>query len=125
LVELANTNLRQLVLDELSPLLPKRWRLSPVALTDVPQQISVEVILQSIERWALSPQDYRLLTYTVNVVAPGPSDDVIDNAIVTLMNAIDQSQTLQAPRAERATWTLGSAELPCYTITVQLAFEKE
>lgn len=122
---MAKSNLRQLVIDELKALLPKSWALSDTALIDEPQKTSVEVILQSIERFPPAPQNTRLITYTVNVITPTPTDDAVDNALLTLMDAIDQSPTLNAPRAERAVWTSGQVNLPCYTITVQLAHEKD
>lgn len=123
---MADINFREHIIGLVKPLLPKSWKLMPTGLNDAPQQMTVELFLQKIERLPDSPQGYRLATYTLNIIAPGPSDDAIDDAVIDLVNAIDDVPNLQWEGAERGLWPVnGPTTYPCYTLTLTYPFIKE
>lgn len=127
---MADINFRQHVLGLIKPTLPVKWKFSPTALIDEPKQTSVELMLQRIE---LDPEfkgvnnSHRLATYTLNIVTPGLSDDVLDDALIDVLSALDDVPNLRWTGAERGTWGLipGEPSNPCYTISLTYPFIKE
>lgn len=111
----------------IKPTLPKTWKFSATGLRDVPQQVSVELIMRRIERLAEAPQGYRQVTYSLNVILPGNSEDALDDALIDVLNAIDDVPNLKWEGAERGDWGLEASNPtnPCYTLTLTFPFIKD
>lgn len=87
-------NVRNYVIGELRPLLPKKWLVHAFnALPDEVTTTSIVLTFQRYERNQSAPRGPRLATFTLTIVTPemlpGSSDDAIDDDVIDLCNAID------------------------------------
>lgn len=104
------TRYRGWVMENLKPLLPRGWVLSPYArIPDSVEKTTVIVWLQNITRLPEAPQSSHVTEYLVTVVSPAadPSqaDEDLDDNIADLLHAIDQTpNTITWERAERASY---------------------
>lgn len=104
------TRYRGWVMENLKPLLPRGWVLSPYArIPQTVEKTTVIVWLQNITRLPESPLSSHVTEYLVTVVSPAADpaqgDEDLDDSIADLLHAIDQSpNTISWERAERATY---------------------
>lgn len=114
---------RRWVTDQLKPLVPRRWDLSPY--TRVPESINtptVIVTLQKIQRLPEAPLGGQIATYLVTIVDPATdptqADKALDDEVIDLIAALDSTRNEHGFPVLR--WT--SAERASYADTY-LAFD--
>ncbi|TDW50995.1 hypothetical protein EDF52_10283 [Curtobacterium sp. PhB42] len=111
----APSRYRGWVIENLKPLLPRTWDLSPYSrLPDAVDKTTVVVWLQNITRLPEAPLASHVTEYTVTIVSPRTSpteaDADLDDDIADLLHALDNvrneqgSPNLRWTRAERAVY---------------------
>ena len=90
---LVNVDLRKNTLALIKPLVPKTWKLQPFAgFPDVIDRVTLALKLDSIKP-STKANGLWEVGYTLTVAepktAPGPSDDSLDESVMTLCQALD------------------------------------
>lgn len=92
---MAEQNVREYVIATLKPLLPRKWKIQP--FSNIPDEITTTTLVltfQNYSRPAASPRGTRMATYVLTLltakIVPGEADNDLDDAIMDLLNALDQ-----------------------------------
>ena len=91
---MADVNVRNYIINQLKPLLPKKWLVKAFnALPDKITTTSVVLVFESYARTTVAPRGPRTANFTLSIVTPqtipGAADDALDDDVIDLLNAID------------------------------------
>ena len=119
--------MRGVVLDLLRPLVSHHsWVILPGRATDSVTRTTVFLTLNSIERFPQAPVLTRQVNYTLTILQPpaktGDTDDALDDAILTLLDALDDIEGLAWTKAERG---VTGSQTPGFDITISFTHTKE
>ena len=100
-------NIRDWVIDQVKPLLPRGWRLIPYSTNlDVLSTPVVMLKLQSIARTPEAPNASRTAEFVLTIIEPKTDpqarEDALDDNLLALIYAIDKLPSLKWTKATRA-----------------------
>lgn len=123
-----STSMRGTVLDAIRPKLPKAWvLLDEDVFQDSITKTTVVLKLDKIERFPQAPMHTRLVTYSLDIAQPmgkyAETIDVLDDHIMTLLDALDDIEGLAWTISQPG--TVNNKTAPSYTITLSFTHTKE
>lgn len=103
---MANINIRNWVLNQLKPIVPKSWDLVPYGVAPaVINKPTVIITLTKVEPNAGNPRGSRLVSYALTLLEPtlnpGTAASALDDKLFDLLTAIDSNPSLSWSSCER------------------------